>query len=196
MIQLTRAMRPKLPTLGLKLNTAYESCFSSVSNKYRNETNSNLYKIIKCKYCGLITIKYFGFNSKKPQFCSNACVTKYFGQLKAKNCLKSAIRIVNNSELKTFLKEYSNFVYSEIYNYPSEVREDLIDFWNEKSITILANIKKSKIDKKGFIMKYLKKCIKYAALNLIKNKQKEVFYDELGYYNYSRILGEDKRERY
>ena len=45
-------------------------------------------------------------------------------------------------------------------------------------------------------MKYLKKCIKYASLNLIKNKQKEVFYDELSYYNYSRILGEDKRERY
>lgn len=195
MIQLTPTMRPKLPTLGLKLNTTYETCFNNLNIKYYRETNYKFCKIVKCKYCGLIEIKK-DYNNKNLQFCSCACANKYFGQLKAKNCLKSAIRIVNNSELKTFLKEYSNFVYSEIYNYPSEFREDLIDWWSEKSINILANIRKAKIERKSIIIKYLKKSIKNASLQVNKIKQKEVFYDELSYYNYSRILGEDKRERY
>lgn len=188
-------MRPKLPTLGLKLNTAYESCFNTLRVKYYKETSSKFCKIIKCKYCGLIEIKN-DYNNKNLQFCSSACANKYLGQLKYKNCLKSAIRIVDNSELKTFLKEYSNFVYSEIYKYPSEIREDLIDFWNAKSLTILAAIKRNKIDRKSVILKYLKTAIKRNSLKYIKLKQKEVFYEELSYQNSSAILGEDKRERY
>lgn len=195
MLQLTKAMQLKLPSLGLKLNTTDAWAWAglkSLETKYSKETSPNFYKIVRCEYCGLIEIKPIS----TIRFCSVTCAARYLGEQKHRNCLKNAIKIVSNSELKAFLKDYSNFVYSEIYNYPSEVREDLIDFWNEKSITILAKLKKLKIEKKRIIMKYLKKCIKNVSLNLIKNKQKEVFYDELSYYNYSYILGEDKRERY
>ncbi len=196
MIQLTRAMRPKLPTLGLKLQTSYESCFQSVRVKYFNETNAKLYKIIKCKYCGLLSIKYIGNGHHKRQFCSVACATKYLGQQKTINNLKSAIKIVDNTELKFFLKDYSNFVYSEIYNnYPKEYQEDLIDYWSEKSLILFANIKRAKIERKNVIFKYLRTFLKYGFLRASKIKEKEVFYDELSHKNYSIILGDDKRER-
>lgn len=194
MIQLTRAMRPKLPSLGLKLETSYEGCFKSLRVKYLNETNAKLYKIIKCKYCGLLEIKYIG--GKEKQFCSVSCAARYFGQQKTINCLKSAIKIVDNTELKTFLKDYSNFVYSEIYNnYSKEYHEDLIDYWSEKSLTLFANIKRAKIERRSIIFKYIKTFLKYGFMKISKIKEKEVFYDELSHKNYSMILGDDKRER-
>ena len=66
MIQLTPAMNIKLPKVGLRLETSY-SYYKGFINRVSNRTNANLCHIVKCEYCGVLSIKNFTSKKQKPR---------------------------------------------------------------------------------------------------------------------------------
>ena len=180
-----------LPKIGLQLQT-----MGSVDGYLKNEvilhTSPTYSRTFKCKYCGNIVTKQIF--KKTGYYCNKFCAGKAKGEIRSANVLKSAIKIVSNNELKAFLKEYSGYVFSEIYKYEL-YHEDLQEFWNVRSINILANLKRNKISRKSHILKYLKKTIKFWYLQILNSRKKEVFYSELSMKNQIRILGDVIEER-
>ena len=181
-----------LPKIGLQLQTM-GSTDVYLRNVFNMAINPNYIRTFKCRYCGNIVTKNIQKNAK-GYYCDIVCAAKAKGKVLSENVLKSAIKIVSNKELKEFLNEYSKYVYSEIYKY-EQYHEDLIEFWNMKSITILANLKRNKISQKGRIVKYLQKVIKYGYLQILQSRKNEVFYSELSIKNQIKILGDVIEER-
>lgn len=119
-----------------------------------------------------------------PYFCSKTCAQRYIHREKKKKGQKLLLRLVDQKVFSSWFRQYNNIVIGYIYNnYDSELREDLIDTWTEKSMYWYYRcINKDKP------MNFLKTCLHHCMQNIKKTK-KEVFYSECSYKAQEQILG-------
>lgn len=109
----------------------------------------------------------------------------------SENRRKLICKNLDHTEFNNFYQKYNPYVTNLFLNYEAEYREDLIEWWQDYAIICFSNIRKLENNRKSQIARfaYIKKCIHFAHLGIVKKRKKEVFYDECSIGIQQKILG-------
>ena len=104
-----------------------------IQDFYHYHTSPKRPNAFVCKECGMPFISKA--QNRMTYFCSKTCAQRYIQREKKKKRQKLILRLVDQRAFSSWFRQYNNIVIGYIYNnYDSELREDLIDVWTEKSM--------------------------------------------------------------